>query len=218
MKATIAVLAFLIVGTNAAMIGNLLNPVLDAATALNQLQGILSNLTGQVNQATSSAEQVISDQLQGTIQVFEEGEKEVLAVAQNLLNAAEAGELSSEIANTLAQLRAKSHDALSKIKSALDELDTEIVSNVISAIKTLSSNIVAGAKKLKCFIDTIPTITLYVNRFVNTTQERIQASIDQISEQMANHRNDIKANLTEIKSNFQIGEDPLKTALQTVSK
>lgn len=180
MKAAITIFAVLIVGYNAGLLGNIVNPlqnVLDAATAKAQAIALRNLLRSGINQVASNYRDSIAAQFAFAIVNF----KNFTQYDLELANATETSDYLAELKQSLADLVGNSTQAIADINAAITALDNQILNAVNPAIDSLNSGIISGATKLVCFIRELPKINekkdeLVNAAFANFTQEIVKFS------------------------------------------
>jgi hypothetical protein len=181
MKIAIAVFTVLIVGSNASLLGGLVNPglrALDAASATTKAQGFLNSFLSQVNPIAASAIQNITQQVQTASQNFQTGLNGAVAAVQGQLSVSDAAQLGADIAKAIADFTTNATALIKQTTAAINSLGVQIVSNATQAIQQLGSEILSGNLAVQCFNKEVPQINEKITELVGVTQTRFAQVVD----------------------------------------
>lgn len=173
MKFTIAILAVLIIGSNAQLLGNLANSI----TATTQANGLLNTFLGQVNQVVASNNQNINQQAQAVFSTIQALLNGALATTPVQLSASEVAELTTTVASALASLTINTTSVTIQATAVLNGIGSQISSTVNPYITALGAQILSGALKLKCFTDKVPEINGKIADVVVSTQSNLTSAV-----------------------------------------
>lgn len=193
MKLTVAVFTVLIVGSNAGLLGNLVNPVVDSATAVNKANALLSTFLTQINEvATSEVNDFFQQSASATANV-PALVNSALSAAQVDLSVSDFAELSSEAATALADLVSSGIAAVTQANTAVSGLAAQITNTVSPYITALGAQILSNSVKLQCFTNQVPDIQTRIGEVVNSTRndlaKAVSDSLAPISQDVENIQN-----------------------------
>lgn len=158
MKLTIAVFTVLVVGSNAGLLGNLVNPITDSAAAVKQANVLLSSFLSDVDEVVVSLKQNISQQVQTVTETYNGFLNGTLSVAQVHLTASEVAELTIEVTEALSDLLGNTTALVAKTSAIVIGLETQLTSTIAPYIIQLGSKVLTGALKVTCFNKAVPDV------------------------------------------------------------
>lgn len=212
MKVTIAIIAMLIVGSNAGLLSGLLPPIISPTNVVSQAQALLKQLEDEINQAGSDAGSIINGELEQVTGAINNLQQAALGLAQGLVNsnvpgaAALVDALEGVIAQVLDLVNnlvgnllgtvggllggllgpvANPTALASPIIAVINSLANQIGNIVNPAIQTLSADIANGVIKPACFTKAVPKIVGNIMEVVAEVTAALKNVTDTIVPQVA---------------------------------
>lgn len=226
MRVTIAIFAFLIVGSNAGLLGGILNPVnnlLDASNAVSTATGLLNSLQSQINNVAATAVSTITGELKKVTDAVQNLENGALSIANGLVNQGvdEAAGLVSELTDVVAQVLGlveglvggllgsllgsvpNPSDLVSQINGVINNLESQINGLVQPLIDALNKNVASGVVKLQCLVNEVPEIKGNISAVVGEVEKALDDETSVVIQQVAGLVANITAKLTGLTNGVQ---------------
>lgn len=166
MKAAIALLAILIVGSHAANSD-------DAATAVAQANQLLSSLQTQISQNISGAADIINANLGEITKVFDDLSKSLVDLKNGL--SASAASLIQPVIASIAGLNLNLPDANTLLAPGINNITSQTSALVNPSIDALNTTISNGNTALQCFTNEVPKITGNATEVVTKVSTQISS-------------------------------------------